>query len=171
MSQGESKYRPAGLFRRTDAERADQLLSWQRDDQAFFAAGACHILARRGVYPDDDVISPEYGISDLAVAEEDRTVKWEAVLMMGNDVVVLPGRDWHSVAATPRQTLSDTRDEALSTRLRDGSTDEDRHVIKPRQLVWVVYRVDPRDASILDCHADCGNQFAVQVEPGAGGTV
>ncbi|MBF6278561.1 MULTISPECIES: hypothetical protein [Nocardia] len=26
-------------------ERADQQLSWNRDDQAFFAAGACHILA------------------------------------------------------------------------------------------------------------------------------
>jgi hypothetical protein len=40
-----SRYKPAGLFRRTDEERADQLLSWQRDDQPFFAAGACHILA------------------------------------------------------------------------------------------------------------------------------
>lgn len=38
-------YMPAGLFQRTDAERADQFLSWQRDDRAFFAAGACHILA------------------------------------------------------------------------------------------------------------------------------
>ncbi|MEV7230308.1 hypothetical protein AB0M79_25310 [Polymorphospora sp. NPDC051019] len=41
----QSRYEPADRFRRTDAERADQLLSWQRDDQAFFAAGACHILA------------------------------------------------------------------------------------------------------------------------------
>ncbi len=40
-----SRYEAAGLFRRTEAERADQLLSWQRDDHAFFAAGACHILA------------------------------------------------------------------------------------------------------------------------------
>ncbi|MGY0235549.1 hypothetical protein [Longispora urticae] len=41
----QANYRPAGLFRRTDAQRADQALSWHRDDQAFFAAGACHILA------------------------------------------------------------------------------------------------------------------------------
>jgi ribosomal protein S18 acetylase RimI-like enzyme len=40
-----SRYQPARMFRRTDAERADQMLSWQRSDQAFFASGACHILA------------------------------------------------------------------------------------------------------------------------------
>ncbi|HZM84621.1 MAG TPA: hypothetical protein VFC19_53550 [Candidatus Limnocylindrales bacterium] len=40
-----SEYQPAGLFRRTEAERADQMLSWRRGDQAFFASGACHILA------------------------------------------------------------------------------------------------------------------------------
>jgi len=35
----------AGAFRRTQAERDDQHLSWARSDRAFFAAGACHILA------------------------------------------------------------------------------------------------------------------------------
>ncbi|SIR73498.1 hypothetical protein SAMN05444858_11623 [Micromonospora avicenniae] len=38
-------YTPAARFRRTQAERVDQVLSWQRTDQAFFAAGACHVLA------------------------------------------------------------------------------------------------------------------------------
>lgn len=38
-------YVPCSVFRRTPLERADQYLSWSRDDQAFFAAGACHILA------------------------------------------------------------------------------------------------------------------------------
>jgi hypothetical protein len=38
-------YDPPLLHRRTDAERADQLLSWRRNDKSFFAAGACHILA------------------------------------------------------------------------------------------------------------------------------
>ena len=38
-------YIPASRYRRTAAERADQLLSWQRSDKAFFAAGACHVLA------------------------------------------------------------------------------------------------------------------------------
>ena len=47
-------YRPSARFRRTHAERQDQLLSWNRDDVAFFAAGACHILAYAFLetYPD-----------------------------------------------------------------------------------------------------------------------
>jgi hypothetical protein len=45
---------PAGVFRRTPLERSDQRVSWERPDQAFFAAGACHILAWvcRDTYPD-----------------------------------------------------------------------------------------------------------------------
>ena len=35
----------AGAFRRTAIERSDQRIAWKRADQAFFAAGACHILA------------------------------------------------------------------------------------------------------------------------------
>jgi hypothetical protein len=38
-------YRSSAQFRRTAAERADQMLSWNRDDVRFFASGACHILA------------------------------------------------------------------------------------------------------------------------------
>ncbi|MEU7137850.1 hypothetical protein ABZ942_00220 [Nocardia sp. NPDC046473] len=38
-------YVPCSVFRRTPLERADEHLSWHRDDQSFFAAGACHILA------------------------------------------------------------------------------------------------------------------------------
>lgn len=33
------------VFRRTPEERHDQHLAWSRPDQAFFAAGACHVLA------------------------------------------------------------------------------------------------------------------------------
>jgi hypothetical protein len=35
----------SGEFRRTTLERSDQRVSWERPDQAFFASGACHILA------------------------------------------------------------------------------------------------------------------------------
>jgi hypothetical protein len=35
----------AGAFRRTQIERSDQRVAWKRTDQAFFAAGACHVLA------------------------------------------------------------------------------------------------------------------------------
>jgi hypothetical protein len=38
-------YRPSLLFDRTPEEKRDMFKSWSRDDQAFFAAGACHILA------------------------------------------------------------------------------------------------------------------------------
>lgn len=40
-------YVPALRFTRTDAERKSQTLSWARTDEAFFAAGTCHILAFR----------------------------------------------------------------------------------------------------------------------------
>jgi hypothetical protein len=44
----------AGVYRRTRAERDDQRLSWSRPDRAFFASGACHILAWacRELHPD-----------------------------------------------------------------------------------------------------------------------
>jgi hypothetical protein len=38
-------YQPGIVFKRTPEERADIFLAWKRDDKAFFAAGACHILA------------------------------------------------------------------------------------------------------------------------------
>lgn len=41
----EPTYKPSLLFDRTPEEKRDIFKSWARDDQAFFAAGACHILA------------------------------------------------------------------------------------------------------------------------------
>lgn len=38
-------YKPSLLFDRTPEEHRDKFKSWARSDQAFFAAGACHILA------------------------------------------------------------------------------------------------------------------------------
>jgi hypothetical protein len=37
--------RAAGEFRRTPIERRSQQVAWDRSDRAFFAAGACHVLA------------------------------------------------------------------------------------------------------------------------------
>jgi len=47
----------AGAFRRTELERSDQRVSWERSDQAFFAAGACHVLAWvcRDTYRDQQI--------------------------------------------------------------------------------------------------------------------
>jgi hypothetical protein len=49
-------YRPGLLFERSVEEKSDPFKSWKRDDQAFFAAGACHILADLFVrlHQDDD---------------------------------------------------------------------------------------------------------------------
>ncbi|AXO36056.1 hypothetical protein ACGFLT_23445 [Micromonospora chalcea] len=57
----------AGAFRRTPGERADQRLAWNRADQPFFAAGACHILAWvcRDTYPDRPI-----GLAGLRFAGE-----------------------------------------------------------------------------------------------------
>jgi len=38
-------YKPGYLFDRTLEEKQDVFKSWARDDQSFFANGACHILA------------------------------------------------------------------------------------------------------------------------------
>lgn len=38
-------YKPSLLFDRTPEQKRDIFKLWARDDQAFFAAGACHILA------------------------------------------------------------------------------------------------------------------------------
>jgi hypothetical protein len=38
-------YKPCFTFDRTPEEKRDMFKSWERDDTAFFAAGACHILA------------------------------------------------------------------------------------------------------------------------------
>jgi len=47
-------YESSIKYHRTPEEKADQLLSWKRSDKAFFAAGACHILAIafKELYPD-----------------------------------------------------------------------------------------------------------------------
>lgn len=47
-------YTPCSAFRRTAAERTDQNAAWNRPDRAFFAAGACHVLAFAflSLYPD-----------------------------------------------------------------------------------------------------------------------
>lgn len=38
-------YEPGLLYARSPAERRDPFVAWQREDKAFFASGACHILA------------------------------------------------------------------------------------------------------------------------------
>lgn len=57
LKSGAVTARAAGEFRRTAGERSDQRVSWERSDEAFFAAGACHILAWacRDAFPEQPV--------------------------------------------------------------------------------------------------------------------
>lgn len=72
-------YTPMIRYQRTDAERADPALSWARSDEAFFASGACHILAFafRDRHPDRDVVlrfldpAPGYSGTHLYVVDGD----------------------------------------------------------------------------------------------------
>lgn len=53
------------------------------------------LAAHRGVHPDTDRLAPEEGLPALASAEEERTMRWEAVLLLGTDRTVVAARAWH----------------------------------------------------------------------------
>ncbi|MCG5213047.1 hypothetical protein [Streptosporangium sp. KLBMP 9127] len=53
------------------------------------------LASQRGVGVDLNFLAPEYSDADLAAAEEDRTVNWEAVLLFGSDEAIIAGRKWH----------------------------------------------------------------------------
>ena len=57
------------------------------------------IAAAKRIHPEDDPLDPDEGLPLLAAAGEDRTVKWEAVLMLGSPAVIVAGRTWHQAAA------------------------------------------------------------------------
>ncbi len=53
------------------------------------------LAAHRGVHSDIDRLAPEEGLPALAAAEEERTMKWEAVLLLGTGRTVVAARAWH----------------------------------------------------------------------------
>ena len=57
------------------------------------------IAAFNRVHPEDDPLDPAEGLPLLAAAGEDRTVKWEAVLMLGSPDVIRAARSWHQMAS------------------------------------------------------------------------
>jgi hypothetical protein len=56
------------------------------------------IAAFNGVHPDDDRLDPAEGLPLLAAVGEERTVKWEAVLLLGSPEVISSARTWHQNA-------------------------------------------------------------------------
>lgn len=63
-----SMYQPGIIYERTPAENRDMFLSWQREDKAFFASGACHILARLFV-----MLHPDEGFELIHIKPTKRT--------------------------------------------------------------------------------------------------
>lgn len=53
------------------------------------------IAAANDVFPDDDRLDPAEGLPLLAAMSEERTVKWEAVLLLGSPEVIKAARRWH----------------------------------------------------------------------------
>jgi hypothetical protein len=53
------------------------------------------LAAQKGHPVEHHFMAPEYGLTNLAAAEEARTVCWEAVLLLGSSEMVLAGRRWH----------------------------------------------------------------------------
>ena len=57
------------------------------------------IAAFNKIHPEDDPLDPAEGLPLLAAAGEERTVKWEAVLMLGSPEVIRAARAWHQSAS------------------------------------------------------------------------
>jgi hypothetical protein len=71
------------------------------------------IAAHRGVHPDfDDRLDPAEGLPLLAALGEERTVKWEAVLLLGSPEVIRAARTWHQIALELQVLAMGTPDDA-----------------------------------------------------------
>jgi len=56
---------------------------------------AVRVAAHRGMHTDIGALPPEDGLPALAIAEEERTLKWEMVLLLGTSKTVAAARAWH----------------------------------------------------------------------------
>ena len=57
---------------------------------------AVQLATTRGVHPDAVTAGPEKDVPTMAAAEEERTSKWEAVLLLGSGDVITAARAWHN---------------------------------------------------------------------------
>ncbi|MER5395410.1 hypothetical protein [Streptomyces sp. NPDC002599] len=53
------------------------------------------LASQQGIASEVYFMAPDYTRADLAAAEEERTVCWEAVLLFGSDEAIIAGRKWH----------------------------------------------------------------------------
>jgi hypothetical protein len=56
---------------------------------------AVRMAAHRWAHSLGEPLPPDEGVSLLADAEQERQLKWETVLLLGSDEVVMAGRRWH----------------------------------------------------------------------------
>ena len=99
--------------------RRQQSVRWDADRLAAYSeyaravkrkiAIAVQIAARRGVHPEPDWSPSNEGIEALTVAEEDRTTKWERVLLLGSNEAVAAAREWHNSVFLLERVASGTR--------------------------------------------------------------
>lgn len=89
-------------WRRTQSVRWDERRLTAYAEYAFAVKKvislSVRVAAHRGIHPDLDGLPPEEGLPALAVAEEERTVKWETVLLLGTGSTVVAARAWHESA-------------------------------------------------------------------------
>jgi hypothetical protein len=76
---------------------------------------AVQMAAQRGLQPDVDWLPAEYGMEALTAAEDERTTKWEKVLLVGSDEAVMAARKWHNSVFWLQRIASGTRTEMTWT--------------------------------------------------------
>jgi hypothetical protein len=93
MSAERSRWR-RGLAVRWDERRLATYMEYAHAVKKVISV-ATRLAAQRGVFVGGDGTTEVYRVTDLADAEEQRTIDWEAVLMLGSDDVVIAARQWH----------------------------------------------------------------------------
>jgi hypothetical protein len=78
---------------RWDVKRADAYAEYAFAVKRVISL-AVRVAAYRGAHSLGEPLSPDEGTELLAGAEHERAVKWETVLLLGSDNVVLAGRRW-----------------------------------------------------------------------------
>ena len=69
------------------------------------------IAARRGIHPNVDWTPSDNDDGVLTAAEEERTIKWEKVLLLGSDEAVIAARKWHNSVFWLERVACGTRDD------------------------------------------------------------
>lgn len=68
------------------------------------ASIAVRLATHHGTHgPDVDALSPDEALPALAAAGEERTIKWEAILLLGTGRTIAAARRWHEAVSAARR--------------------------------------------------------------------